>query len=211
MDKVKKFLKGLWGFVEVIIIIYVIGMTAFLLCKNDYGFTQLGDMTFITINEHLQENLPDETQEGDLLLVREGTDDIKVGDKIYYYATENNEYIIRTAHVREKVTSDENMALYQLDDEVGTTIATIRVIGKYSAVYHTIGGVLDILQSRIGFLLLVILPILLIFMYQIYALIIVIKYGEENVKDAQSDTHTKKEPSTKKEEEKKDKNEIELL
>lgn len=211
MDEVKKFLKGLWGFVELIIIIYVICMTAFLLCKNDYGFTQIGDMTFITINDHLQENLPDETQKGDLLLVRAGIDDIKVGDKIYYYATENNEYVIRSAHVREEVTSDENMALYQLDDEIGTTIATTRVLGKYSAIYHTIGGVLDVLQSRIGFLLLVILPILLIFMYQIYALIIVIKYGEESVKEAQSDTHTKNKTPDKKEEEKKKQDEIELL
>ena len=62
MDTVKKFLKGLWGLVEVIIIIYVICMTAFLLCKNKYGFTQIGDMTYITINEHLQSYLP-ETKE----------------------------------------------------------------------------------------------------------------------------------------------------
>ena len=210
MDEVKKFLKGLWGFVELIIIIYVICMTAFLLCKNDYGFTQIGDMTFITINDQLQENLPDETQKGDLLLVRAGIEDIKVGDKIYYYATENNEYVIRSAYVREEVTSDENMALYQLDDEIGTTIATTRIIGKYSAIYHTIGGILDVLQSRIGFLLLVILPILLIFMYQIYALIIVIKYGEESVKGSQSDTHTKSKMPDKKEEKKKQ-DEIELL
>lgn len=206
----KKILKGLWGLIELIIIIYVICMTAFLLCKNDYGFTQIGDMTFITINEHLQENLPDEAQKGDLLLVKEGTGNINVGDKIYYYATENNEYVIRSAYVREIVTSDDDMALYQLDDEVGTTIATTRVLGKYSAIYHTIGGVLDVLQSRIGFLLLVILPILLIFMYQIYALIIVVKYGEESVKDNQSTTHMKKQTSTNKEEKKKQ-DEIELL
>jgi len=50
----KGFLKGLWGFLQVVIIIYVICITACLLCKNKYGFTQIGDMTYITINEHLQ-------------------------------------------------------------------------------------------------------------------------------------------------------------
>ena len=157
-------------------------MTAFLLCKNKYGFTQIGDMTYITINEHLQSYLP-ETKENDLLMVKQNNKDINVGDKIYYYAVENNEYVIKTAHVKEIVISEDDMALYQLDDEAKTTIATTRVIGKYSAIYHNIGGVLDVLQSRIGFLLLVILPILLIFMYQIYALIIVIKYGEEELEE----------------------------
>ena len=208
MDTVKKFLKGLWGLVEVIIIIYVICMTAFLLCKNKYGFTQIGDMTYITINEHLQSYLP-ETKENDLLMVKQNNKDINVGDKIYYYAVENNEYVIKTAHVKEIVISEDDMALYQLDDEAKTTIATTRVIGKYSAIYHNIGGVLDVLQSRIGFLLLVILPILLIFMYQIYALIIVIKYGEEELQEKSSSDKSQTKNNNK--DKKKKKEEIELL
>lgn len=208
MDTVKKFLKGLWGLVEVIIIIYVICMTAFLLCKNKYGFTQIGDMTYITINEHLQSYLP-ETKENDLLMVKQNNKDINVGDKIYYYAVENNEYVIKTAHVKENVISEDDMALYQLDDEAKTTIATTRVIGKYSAIYHNIGGVLDVLQSKIGFLLLVILPILLIFMYQIYALIIVIKYGEEELEEKSSSDKSQTKNNNK--DKKKKKEEIELL
>lgn len=204
----KKFLKGLWGLVEVIIIIYVICMTAFLLCKNKYGFTQIGDMTYITINEHLQSYLP-ETKENDLLMVKQNNKDINVGDKIYYYAVENNEYVIKTAHVKENVISEDDMALYQLDDEAKTTIATTRVIGKYSAIYHNIGGVLDVLQSKIGFLLLVILPILLIFMYQIYALIIVIKYGEEELQEKSSSD--KPQANNNNKDKKKKKEEIELL
>ena len=85
----KKFLKGCWGVLQVIIIIYVICITACLLCKNKYGFTQLGDMTLITINEDLQQYLP-ETKEKDLLLVKETKNDMNVGDKIYYYSTANN-------------------------------------------------------------------------------------------------------------------------
>jgi intein/homing endonuclease len=85
----KTFLKGLWGFVEIIIIIYVICMTAFLLCKNKYGFTEIGNMSFFTINENLAEYLP-ETKDNDLLLVKSSEEDIKVGDKIYYYARNNS-------------------------------------------------------------------------------------------------------------------------
>ena len=177
----KNVLKGLWGFVEVIIIIYVICITAFLLCKNNYGFTQIGDMTFITIDEEAINYLP-EAKENDLLLVRADSSDIEVGDKIYYYDTENSMYVVKSAHVKTIQSSDSGMGVYTLDDSEESTIATTRAIGKYSTTYKTIGGILDILQSRLGFLLLVILPILLIFMYQIYALIVVIKYGDEEEK-----------------------------
>lgn len=177
----KNVLKGLWGFVEVIIIIYVICITAFLLCKNNYGFTQIGDMTFITIDEEAI-NYLSEAKENDLLLVRADSSDIEVGDKIYYYDTENSMYVVKSAHVKTIQTSDSGMGVCTLDDSEESTIATTRAIGKYSTTYKTIGGILDILQSRLGFLLLVILPILLIFMYQIYALIVVIKYGDEEEK-----------------------------
>ncbi len=199
----KRFLRGLWGLVQIIIIVYVICITACLLCKNKYGFTQIGDMTLITINKELQTYLP-ETKKGDLLLVKETNLDMKVGDKIYYYSTANNEYVIKTAHIKEIVTSDGNVSLYKLDDLKGSTIATNRVLGKYSTVYENIGSILDILESKIGFLLLVILPILLIFMYQVYALIIVIKYGDEDIVEEEKKQHKK---STNKKREQ----EIELL
>lgn len=199
----KRFLRGLWGLVQIIIIVYVICITACLLCKNKYGFTQIGDMTLITINKELQTYLP-ETKKGDLLLVKETNLDMKVGDKIYYYSTANNEYVIKTAHIKEIVTSDGNISLYKLDDLKGSTIATNRVLGKYSTVYENIGSILDILESKIGFLLLIILPILLIFMYQVYALIIVIKYGDEETVEEEKTQHKK--PTNKKREQ-----EIELL
>lgn len=189
----KKVLKGLWGLVEVIIIIYVICITAFLLCKNNYGFTEIGDMTYITIDEEAVNYLP-EAKENDLLLIKSDTSDIEVGDKIYYYDTENSKYVIKSAHVKTIQTSDSGMGVYTLDDSEESTIATTRAIGKYSTTYGTIGGILDILQSRLGFLLLVILPILLIFMYQIYALIVVIKYGdEEEEKEVKTPNQDKKE------------------
>ncbi len=207
----KSFLKGLWGFVEIVIIIYVICITACLLSTNKFGFTQFGNTTLLTISNHMEQFLP-ESKEHDLIIVKGGAEDIEVGDKIYYYATADNKYIVKTAHVKEIVSRDDATALYQLDDSQSSTIATTRVIGKYSAIYHNIGGVLDILESKLGFLLLVILPILLIFMYQVYALIIVIKYGDEETQEKQQ---SKKENATKhegkKETKKAENNEIELL
>lgn len=214
----KSFLKGLWGFVEVLIVIYVIIITACLLATNKYGFTQFNNTTLVTIDEFRAKYL-DESQVNDLLIVKGTPNDIVVGDKIYYYGTAENKYTVETAHVRKIVSQDDTMAIYQLDDEESTPIASNRVLGKYSAIYPNIGGVLDVLESKIGFLLLVILPILLIFMYQIYALIIVIKYGDEDIEQEEARKKAKKEKQAKKKkketpkkEKKEDKeDEVELL
>lgn len=209
----KRFLKWLIGLFEIIIIIYVICITTCLLAKNKYGFTQLGNTTLITINEHLQEFLP-ETKVKDLLIVKgDPKDIINVGDKIFYYSTHNEEYIIKSGYVKDKIT-DNDRSLYVMDDEDGSTISSTRTIGKYSNTYNTIGGILDILESRLGFLLLVLLPILVIFIYQIYALIIVVKYtdfedNDKKLKKPKSKKSSKENPP--KQVEKKEEKDIEVL
>ena len=40
------------------------------------------------------------------------------------------------------------------------------------------GKVLDVLESRFGFLFFVLLPIMIVFIYQVYQFIIVLKYDE---------------------------------
>lgn len=212
----KKFLKWLVGLIEIIVIIYVICITTCLLAKNKYGFTQIGNVTLITINEHLQQYLP-ETKEKDLLIVKgDKKDVINIGDKVYYYSTHNDEYIIKTGYVKEKI-EDNDRSLYVMNDEDKSTISSTRTIGKYSNTYETLGGILDILESRLGFLLLVLLPILLIFIYQIYALIIVVKYTDfdEEDKKTKKKKQVQKQPkeveTITEKEEKKDHNDIEVL
>ena len=49
------------------------------------------------------------------------------------------------------------------------------MLGKYTSIYHGIGGILSILESKFGFLLLVLLPIMVVFIYQIYEFVLIIK------------------------------------
>ena len=55
------------------------------------------------------------------------------------------------------------------------------VIGKTktSKTYHKLGSILAVLESRIGFLFLIIFPILIVFIYEIYAVIKEIKSPNE--------------------------------
>lgn len=182
----KRILKWLWEFVEVLIIIYVIFITSCILCRNKFGYTQFSDMTFITVNDSNTKFIQG-SKPGDLLIVRGQQTGLDKGDLIYYYITVDEKYVVRTGVIGSK-TEDDYSALYVLNDEEKTSVASNRVIGKYVSTHPGKGSVLEVLESRFGFLFLVLLPILVVFIYQVYQLVIVARYevveddGEEKPK-----------------------------
>ena len=60
----KNFLKGIWGVLEVLIIIFVIVITSCILCRNKYGYTQFGDYTVVTVDKVIAKHL-DLVNQGD--------------------------------------------------------------------------------------------------------------------------------------------------
>lgn len=190
----KRVLSFVGSFLEFLVIIYVILITAMLLCKNDYGYTQFGNYTFCTI-DLADERANEGVKAGDLLLVR-NSNDIKEGDVIYYYVVFNESYLVQSSPVVH-VESDEYSAVYTIEKNDNTLISSNRVLGKDIAVYHHLGTILDVLQSRIGFLLLVLLPIFVIFIYQVYELVIILRFEkvdlEELEKEVEEQQKSKKE------------------
>ena len=80
----KKILKWLWEFLEILIIIYVIFITSCILCRNKFGYTQFGDMTFVTVSES-NEKFFMNNKAGDLLIIKNQQMNLDVNDLIYYY------------------------------------------------------------------------------------------------------------------------------
>ena len=186
----RKVLNWVWSFVEVIIIIYVVLVTMFVLCKNKYGYTQFGDYSFSNIDLIAEKNVKD-TKKGDLLVVK-NSNDIHKGDLIYYYAVLNDNYIVRSAVVAD-VKEDDYSALYTVSlSNTTINVASSRVLGKYSTVYNNLGSILSVLESRVGFLLLVLLPIMVVFIYQVYEFIIMLKYDETLVNEVNNSKKRKK-------------------
>ena len=109
----KSFLRWVWSFFEVLIILYVIVLTSFLLCKNKYGYTQFGDYTFDNVSLFDAKNNKN-LKKGDLLIVK-NSNDINKGDVVYYYAVYNENYIIKSGPVME-IKSDDYSSLYTIDD-----------------------------------------------------------------------------------------------
>lgn len=186
----RKVLNWVWSFVEVIIIIYVVLVTMFVLCKNKYGYTQFGDYSFANIDLIAEKNVKD-TKKDDLLVVK-NSNDIHKGDLIYYYAVLNDNYIVRSAVVAD-VKEDDYSALYTVSlSNTTINVASSRVLGKYSTVYNNLGSILSVLESRVGFLLLVLLPIMVVFIYQVYEFIIMLKYDETLVNEGNNLKKSKK-------------------
>ena len=186
----RKVLNWVWSFVEVIIIIYVVLVTMFVLCKNKYGYTQFGDYSFANIDLIAEKNVKD-TKKGDLLVVK-NSNDIHKGDLIYYYAVLNDNYIVRSAVVAD-VKEDDYSALYTVSlSNTTINVASSRVLGKYSIVYNNLGSILSVLESRVGFILLVLLPIMVVFIYQVYEFIIMLKYDETLVNEVNNSKKRKK-------------------
>ena len=186
----RKVLNWCWSFVEVLIIIYVVLVTMFVLCKNKYGYTQFGDYSFANIDLIAEKNVKD-TKKGDLLVVK-NSNDIHKGDLIYYYAVLNDRYIVRSAVVTD-VKEDDYSALYTVSlSNTTINVASSRVLGKYSTVYNNLGSILSVFESRVGFILLVLLPIMVVFIYQVYEFIIMLKYDETLVNEINNSKKHKK-------------------
>ena len=216
MDSLKKIFGSIGKFLlyifEFLIIIYVIVITTFLLFRNKYGYTEVGNTTFVPLKIDTAEYIKD-GKEGNLLVVK-NTPNLKEGDLIYYYTTEDERYVVKSDYIKSIFNGDGNK-LYTLNDEAGSTVVSTRVLGKYANQYSGFGTIFSIFTSKFGFLLLVLLPIMCIFIYQLYSLIMVLKYEkvelsplDKELKEAEKEEKKagskkeEKEPEPKKEESK---------
>lgn len=169
----KKVLKIIGIVFVVIYITIALGLTICLLNYNKYNITVLGDKTFIIVRD---EELKPSFNEGNLVIVTKNkNDEIKVGDQIFFYNVHQNQVGVNLGNVvqKEKVTDTETTFIMEGDLKISSEY----VIGKAetSDVYNNLGSILSFLESRWGFLFFIIFPILLMFIYEIYAVIMEIK------------------------------------
>lgn len=178
---VKKVLKVLFGIFELILIIFVVFMTTCLLCRNKYNNTQFGDYTLLVVTEKNEKALSD-FKLGDLVIMKQvKVDEVNIGDNLYYYVAKNKKYFLRKGGVIQK-EGDIEGAAYKFDEEVPTLVADEKIVGEYSGTtYNGLGKIFSFLTSQVGFLIFVILPIMTIFIYHIYSLVILIKENKQQM------------------------------
>ena len=170
--KVLKLLKNIFlGIFAVIFFGFVIFMTVLLLNYNDYGLTEFGDKTLVILRDAISTN---DFKKGDLVLAeKKKLEDLKVGDFVFAYKVDPKGSVsidygkISEIYEKEQAVTYENGATYSISYVVGTP-------GK---VYPNVGKYLSVIESKWGFLFIVLLPSFLIFIYELYSLVVEIKYG----------------------------------
>lgn len=209
----KRVFKWLWNVLEIIIVIYVIVVTSCILCRNNFGFTQFGSYTIASVDE-VNVNYLSDSKPGNLLVIK-NNDNLKKDDLLYYYTPINEEYVIKNGVVNQIIKSNDN-ALYILDNDEKTSVSDSRILGKDVKEFAFLGSVKDVLESRIGFLLLVLLPIVIVFVYEICKFVISIKQeekksGNDNLVVEKDEDVVKNEMVTEENSDKNDEEELEIL
>lgn len=157
----KKVIKIVWNVLQVLILIYVVIMTLFFLNKNRFGFTEIGNRVYINVDKEISKEI-NNMKSNDLLVIRKNKE-IDNDKNTYYYSSSVDRYIVKEG----KVTVDKNNAYY-VDSSL---ISSERIIGNDSFRIPLVGGFLQIIENKVGFIIFVFLPIFLVFIYQVYQFI----------------------------------------
>lgn len=115
---------------------------------------------------------------GDLIIIRKcDPATLKEGDVVTFHTIINNEFALNTHRIaeiqdlggaRSYVTKGDNNELADIH-----MIADGDIVGKYVCHLAGFGKVMSFLSSSMGFLLVIVLPLLIFFIYQVYHLITV--------------------------------------
>lgn len=162
-------------------VILAIFLTVMLWNYNKYGVTELGGKTYIIVKD---DALLPNYKKGDLLVVKNtSNDDIKENDHIFFYEQnqEKKRVIINLARVITKRKISDEETTFKLEGDVDYSSEYVIGTTKDTKVYGEIGGILSVLESRWVFLILIILPTLFIFLFELYTFAIEVK---KNLKEA---------------------------
>ena len=115
---------------------------------------------------------------GDMIFVKKcDTSKLKEGDIVTFHAIINNEYALNTHRINEIIDYGEARGYITKGDNNDVAdshaISDNDIVGKYVGKSAFLGGVIGFLSGKVGFLLVIVLPMLLFFVYQVYHLIMV--------------------------------------
>jgi len=168
---------------NVIVIIYVIiavFVTVCLLSYNQYKITEFGNSSLIIIEDN---NLEPQFKNGDLVIVNK-KDKVKVGEEAFFYNTYSKEMEVTLGKIigEEKISDTEKT--YTLEGNM--PISSEYVIGPAATASKiaVVGGILGILESKWGFLFIIVFPSLLAFIYELGTVISeLVQARKENKKE----------------------------
>ena len=177
--------KALGTILFVIYAIIAITVTVLLLSYNDYNNSQLGGYTVYIVKD---DSLEPKFKQGSILLIKSTSDkNVQIGDELFMYKVINSqEYEVIDTTLKAKTQQGRHITYIFDEDE---SYANEYFIGKVSdtVVIQGWGYVLNLLESKWGFLILIVFPSLLAFLYELWEFIANIKAAKEDDDDEEED------------------------
>ena len=162
--------------VAILLIIFfaiTITLTIFLLNFNKFGVTQFDETSLLIIKK----SFSSETyKRGSLVFVEsKNIKDYKKGEEAFVYHLDGHGGVSIQIGTIENVHEEENAITFSN----GATFSDEFIMGTGTKVYPKVGRILSIVESKWGFLFLILVPNFFLFVYQLYSLIVEIKYGKD--------------------------------
>ena len=159
------------------IIILVAALYAFttLATKDDGSVSSIAGFTPMTVQS---ESMAPTFDEGDLIVIQQcDTSKLQVGDIVTFHTIIDNQYALNT-HRIESIDELNGMRSFTTKGDNNDVadqhiISDGDIVGKYVFAVPGLGKVMDFLSSSVGFLCVIVIPMLLFFIYQVYHLVIV--------------------------------------
>ena len=159
----------------VVYAIIAITVTVLLLSYNEYNNSQLGGYTVYIVKD---DSLEPQYKQGSILLIKSTTDkNVQVGDDLFLYRVLNSkEYEVVYKTLTEKAQQGRHIVYKIGEDE---SYASDYFIGKGSdtIVINGWGYVLGLIESRWGYFFCVVIVSLLLFLQEVFELVMEIRYG----------------------------------
>ena len=160
--------------VLVVFFAFTITMTVLLLNFNKFGVTQFDDTSLLIIKK----GFTSETyQKGSLVIVEsKEIRDYQEGEEVFVYHLDGHGGVDIQLGVVGQVFEEDDAITFSNGD----TYSSEFIIGSGEKIYPNIGKYLSIVESKWGFLFIILVPNFFLFVYQLYSLIVEIKYGKED-------------------------------
>lgn len=155
--------KTISNFLFIVYAVIAIFVTVCLLSYNDFKVSEFGNKTLVLITDN---GLEPRFKKGDLVIVDKKSNIIN-GRKAFFYNKDDIQMEIKlgTVEAIETVTSTEKT--YTFEGSLKKSSQYVIGPADGAEVIPTVGGILAVLESKWGFLFLIVMPSLLAFIYQI--------------------------------------------
>ena len=144
--------------------------------KDDQSVSRILGYTPLTVES---DSMKPTFCKGDLIFIKKcDTSKLKEGDIITFHTIIDNQYALNT-HRIQKIDEVNGVRSYTTIGDNNNGVADQHVIsdgdivGKYVGHISNLGKVMSFLSSSMGFLIVIVLPMLLFFIYQVYNLIMI--------------------------------------